>query len=313
MAERRYTLVFYGAVLLAATATWGAYRTIAAMRAGARIATQPVVVANKDLPEGIAIDRLALSTRQWPVATVPAGAFSSLDSAVGRVTRVAVFAGEPIVPGRLAPSGSGPGLEIKIPPGQRAMAVRINDVAGISGLLQPNSRVDVMVTLASGMSTTDKQIAKVFMENMRVLSVGTEVQRGADGKPISATTVTLGVTPQEAERLAVAMNQGSIQLVLRGYGDPDSVKTSGATSSDVLAQLRSGALAPRVAAVQPAVRRAGPRRVAVQAAPAPPVVAPRPVQPDSVVVQVYRGGKPTREKFEKGSVAVSSKEPGQTP
>src|SRR5690606_28208414 len=110
----------------------------------------------------------------------------------------------------------------------------INDVAGISGLIQPNSRVDVLVTLRDRIAGEEAQVAKLFMENMRVLSVGTEVQRGLDGKPINATTATLEVTPTEAERLAVAMNQGTVQLVLRGYGDPDTTDTKGARSADVL-------------------------------------------------------------------------------
>jgi pilus assembly protein CpaB len=203
---------------------------------------------------------------------------------------VSVFAGEAIVPGRLAPIGTGPGLELKIPPGQRAMAVRINDVAGISGLIQPNSRVDVLVTIQE--PGTSKQVAKLFMENMRVLSVGTEIQRDASGKPITATTVTLGVTPQQAERLAVAMNQGAIQLVLRGYGDPDSVKTGGATSSDVLSQLRG----ERAVAPPPSrTGRAAPR----PAAPAPVIVIQRPPPPpDSAIVNVYRAGKSTPLKFD---------------
>jgi pilus assembly protein CpaB len=106
------------------------------------------------------------------------------------------------------------------------MSVRINDVAGIAGLLQPNSRVDVLVTLRDELAQ-GRQVAKLFMENMRVLSVGTQVEPGSDGRPINAATATLEVTPEEAERLAIASNTGSIQLVLRGYGDPNNVRTFG--------------------------------------------------------------------------------------
>src|SRR6266536_6048822 len=255
MADTRYKLVFYGALLVAAAATFGAYRLLAANSASSKITTTPVVVAAKDIAEGAAIDRIDLVTAQWPTTTVPLGAFTSVDSVAGRVARVSIFTGEAIVPGRLAPAGTGPGLELKIPPGQRAMAVRINDVAGISGLIQPNSRVDVLVTLMDQKSGT--QVAKLFMENMRVLSVGTEIQRDQAGKPNTATTVTLGVTPDEAERLAIAMNTGSIQLVLRGYGDPSSVATGGASSRDVLSQLNRGRIVD-VQPPKPAVRRAPP-------------------------------------------------------
>lgn len=290
----RYKYVFWGALLVATLATFGAYRYLAANSGPTPVATRPVVIANRDIPEGASILREALTVATWPALSVPVGAYSAADSVVGRVTRVNVFNGEAIVPGRLAPFGTGPGLELKIPPGQRAMAVRINDVAGISGLIQPNSRVDVLVTLTE--AGTGKQVAKLFMENMRVLSVGTDIQRDASGKPNSATTVTLGVTPDEAERLAVAMNTGSIQLVLRGYGDPDSVRTRGATSGDVLSQLRGGS---PVSTEPSRPVRTAPRTVVkapvIVQRPAPP---PPPPPPDSAVVNVYRAGKATPQKFD---------------
>src|SRR6476661_6156383 len=217
MAGRRYTFVFYVAVAIAAIATFGVYRVLENTKASSRIATRPLVVAAKSLAEGASIDRASLSVRDWPVATIPAGAYSSTDSLIGRVTRVAIFEGEAIVPGRLAPSGTGPGIEVKITPGKRAMGLRINDVAGVSGLIQPNSRVDVLVNINSD-GGKGQQVSKLFMENMRVLSVGTNVERDAEGKAIQAATATLEVTPEEAERLAIAVSQGTIQLVLRGYG-----------------------------------------------------------------------------------------------
>ena len=286
----RYKLVFWGAIIVAAAATFGAYRLLAA-NSRAEVTTRPVVVAKTDIQEGMAIDRIALQVAQWPVQTVPVGAFSSIDSVVGRVPRVAIYNGEPIVPGRLAPSGTGPGLEVKIPPGQRAMAVRINDVAGISGLLQPNSRVDVLVTIKE--VNSEKQVAKLFMSNMLVLSVGTEVQRDTQGKPINATTVTLAVTPDEAERLAIAMNTGSIQLVLRGYGDPDSVRTKGATSGDVLTQLKGTSV------VIP--QKSAPPKIVYRPLPAPkpePKKEAPPPPPDSARIDVYRGGKAVQQKFD---------------
>jgi pilus assembly protein CpaB len=296
MAERRYNLVFYAAIITAVIATYGVYRYLQQAKLSSQVSTQSVVVAARDVTEGEKLDRLALSATQWPAGTAPESAFTSIDSAVGRVVRVPVFKGEPIVPGRLAPAGTGPGLEVKIASGKRAMALKINDVAGISGLIQPNSRVDVLVTLLANQQQNTKEQAKVFMNNMRVLSVGTQVERGEDGKPIQATTATLEVTPQQAEQLAVAMNEGTIQLVLRGYGDPDSVVTAGATATDVLALLRS-----RVPAPEP---KPQPERRRVREMPAPPPPPP-PVRTivadpkrDSVVVRVYRGDKLSQQKFE---------------
>src|SRR5688572_5192945 len=290
MAGRRYTFVFYAAIGIAALATFGVYRVLENTKASSRIATRPLVVAAKNLPEGSSIDRTSLSVREWPVATIPAGAYASADSLIGRVTRVAVFEGEPMVPGRLAPSGTGPGIEVKITPGKRAMALRINDVAGVSGLIQPNSRVDVLVNIRSE-GGAGRQVSKLFMENMRVLSVGTTLERNAEGKAIEAASAALEVTPEEAERLAVAVNQGSIQLVLRGYGDPDSVRTKGANSTDILSQL--GSAPTRVVEAPRAPRRSAPR-----VAPATVVQAPAPAKPDSLTVTIFRGTDRQQQKFE---------------
>ena len=298
MAERRYQMVFFSAVAVALAATVGVYRVLEKTKESSRVVTQPVVIAAQDVPEGMKFERLSLSVVDWPATTVPAGSYSSLDSVVGRVAKIPVFKGEAIVPGRLAPPGTGPGLEVKITPGKRAMAIKINDVVGIAGMIRPDSRVDVLVTLREDDPTAPRQRAKLFMANMRVLSVGTNVERGDDGKPINATTAALEVTPEEAEQLAIAMNQGSIQLVLRGYGDPDSVRTAGATSSDVLAQLTT-APTVRVAPAPAAPRRHVERRF--------PVPTPRPVQavaeppkkPEPYVIQVYRGDKLTSQKVER--------------
>jgi pilus assembly protein CpaB len=310
--ERRYRFVLYAALAIAGAATFGVYRVITAMRASSRVATRAVVVAAADIPEGAALTVAGLSVAQWPEATVPAGVFDRTDSLIGRVARVAIFQGEPLVPGRLAPSGTTAGLEVKITPGKRAMAVRIDDVAGLSGLIQPNSRVDVLVTLRDkqqeGSNAQSEQVSKLFMSNMRVLSIGSEVQRGADGKAMNAATAALEVTPDEAERLAVAMREGTIQLVMRGYGDPDSISTDGADAGDVLAQLRGGRSAQRnqrVAApvVREPVRQASAPRVRERAvvAPPPPVVAETPKappKPESTTVRVYRGSQVSQQQFQ---------------
>lgn len=312
MAPRRYSLILVSALLTAAAATFAVYRVLEAARADSKVAMRHVVVAAHDLPEGAALGRTDLSAEEWPSAAVPEGAFASVDSVVGRVTRIAIFRGEAMVPGRLAPNGTGPGLQVKITPGKRAMAVEIDDVAGVSGLIQPNSRVDVLVTLREHQGE-DRQVAKLFMENMRVLAVGTVVTSGPDNRAINATTATLEVTPEESERLAVAMREGTIQLVLRGYGDPETVVTRGARSSDVLSQLRVAQPIVRdtVVVARPAVRR----RVVAPAPPAPtvappppqPIVEPALVKPDSHQVQVYRAEKLNTQKFEK--VDTTKKKP----
>ena len=316
MAETRYSIVLAAALVTAGAATFGVYRVIETTKAQSRSLLRPVVVASADLTEGAALDNSNLSVAQWPIATVPPAAYSTVDSLVGRVTRIAVFKGEPIIPGRLAPMGTGPGIQVKITPGKRAMAVKIDDVAGVSGLIQPNSRVDVLVTLRERENTgsnggAGEQVAKLFMSNMRVLAVGTVVQSGPDNRPINATTATLEVTPDEAERLAVGMREGSIQLVLRGYGDPDSIRTTGARSEDVLAQLRSAA-SVRLPVRSSTNRTARPPRVdtvVMQAATPAVQVEAAPKRADSVAVQIFRGEKQTSQKFAKTD--STKKPPGE--
>lgn len=320
MAERRYTTIFAFAVLTAGVATFGIYRVLQTSKARNKIQTQPVVVALLDIPESQAIERPAVAVAQWPVGTVPAGAFTNIDSVVGRVTRIDVFKGEVIVPGRLAPNGTEPGLAVKITPGKRALAIRLDDVAGLNGLIQPNSRVDVLVTLPD-QQRDGQQVAKLFMSNMRVLSVGTISQTSRDNRPIQAPTATLEVSPDEAERLAIAQQTGRIQLALRGYGDPDSIKTEGAKTADVLAQLRSAPAAkPTSVPSRSTVRSSSSGRGglgtklangldrtanALSDPPAPVVlpqaqpVSPSPKKADTALVQVYKGDKLDTRKFVK--------------
>ena len=109
------------------------------------VRTVPVVVAGKDLPGGVFIDRMSLVVAQWPAGAQPAGAYGSVDSVAGRVTRVPVYKGEAIAPGRLAPARTAGDLEVLITPGKRAYGIRINDFASLAGMVQPNNRVDIMI------------------------------------------------------------------------------------------------------------------------------------------------------------------------
>lgn len=299
MAAKRYSVVFYVAIIVAIAATYSVFRVLESTKASSRVATAPVVVAARDINEGESIDRLALAVSQWPVSTVPVGAYGRIDSVAGRIARISIFNGEPLVPGRLAPEGTTPGLTSKITPGKRAMAIRINDVSGIAGMIQPNSRVDILLTTTLGAA---ERTGKIFMENMRVLMMQSTTTKTEDGRPIPATVATLEVTPEETELLGVAQQQGTIQLVLRGYGDPDSVKTKGATTADVERSLRDFTAPP------PRTTNRSPVRPAPRPAPETVLVrvptnvgAPKTVKPDSNKVEVFRGAKKEELKFTKDS------------
>ncbi len=297
MAAKRYSFIFYAAVIVALVSTFGVYRVLEKAKENARIVTGPVVIAQKDMAEGAAIDRMAVAVVQWPVATIPVGAFTSIDSVVGRVARVTLFTGDPLVPGRLAPDGTGPGLEVKIAQGKRAVSFRINDVSGIAGLIRPNSRVDIVVVMDGA---ADKgRLAKVFLQNMRILAIGSAPQPTEDGRPMNATVATVEATPDEGEQIALVTTQGQIQLMLRGYGDPNSAKTSGATTAQIVQGLN------RAATVSTEPSRTELRRTTpVRRETAPPSASPlpsdltlTPPKSDSSTVTTIRGNHVSKEKF----------------
>ena len=301
MAAKRYSFVFYIAILVAIAATYSVFKVLESTKASSRVATAPVVIAAADMNEGQVIDRIALTVAQWPISTVPVGAYGRVDSVAGRVARVPIFNGEPIVPGRLAPEGTEPGLTSKITPGKRAKSIRVNDVSAIAGLIQPNARVDIVLTTTVNNSRT----GKIFMQNMRVLAMATVTAKTEDGRPIPATTATLEVTPEELELLTIAQATGTLELALRGYGDPDSVVTLGANTADLERALREGGMRPKSTPPRNVARsnnaplpKVKPETVVVREQLPAPKQQPK---PDTAKVEVFRGANKTEQKFAKDS------------
>jgi pilus assembly protein CpaB len=132
-------------------------------------------------------------------------------------------------------------------------------------------------------------MSKIVLENIRVLAAGQVVEQQKDNKPVTVNTVTLAVTPDDAERLALASNDGKIQLILRNYADSDNVVTGGIDKGRLLASYRKASVAPAPATGN----EAKPRRVAKKKAPAP-VAAPK----KSYSVEVIKGNKRSEENFE---------------
>jgi len=310
MATRKYSLVLFGSLGVAAIATVLVFQYINASTAKNRIGTLPVVVAAKDIPVGGEILEADVRVEQWPEPVVPENAFESPVRVSGRVAQVAIYAGEAIVPGRLAREGATPGLEAKISAGKRAMGVRINDVSGMYGMIQPNSRVDILLTLSDG-NSGEQQSSRLFMEDMRVLAMGSEMKRGADGRVQPSSVAMIEVTPEEAELLGAAGAKGQLQLVLRGNADPASTGTRKPTQSAAAmaaALLRSATPAspPPARPTPPPPRRSPPvtaPTTAPVAAPTPPPVVPVPVtKAESLTVQVWRGAKRSDEKLKKDTI-----------
>jgi len=273
----------FAVVALALTAGGGlAYATYNYMQNApvrtVSVPMQPVVIAAADLQLGTELKADDLKVVQWPAADVPAGVFGSPKEIVGRGLIVPVVKSEPILPSKLASKEAGAGLPPVIPPGMRAVSVRVNEVIGVAGYVLPGTHVDVVATATPTQSQADVT-SKVVLSNVQVLAAGTRIEQNReDGKPLQVTVVTLLVSPEEAERLTLASTEGKIQLALRNPLDAGAPATPG---------IRPAALLGAVAAPPPApARRAAP---AVKKS-APP---PEPVAPPTV--EVIRGEKRARE------------------
>ncbi|HVR17063.1 MAG TPA: Flp pilus assembly protein CpaB, partial [Candidatus Limnocylindrales bacterium] len=202
-----------------------------------RAANQEIVVAAQDIPPGTIFNEETMKkgltkTTPWPKTSIPAGAFSSQQQIVGKVNRVKILANEPILESRLA--GEGAGLTVRLEAGKRALALRVDEIVGVSGFIVPDDRVDIILTTTPQGAAGDVKISKIVLQNKRVLSVAQSTEQ-KDGKPQLARSITLEVTPEEAEKLSLASQEGQIVLALRGLGDDATTMTIGSNKRDLLA------------------------------------------------------------------------------
>jgi pilus assembly protein CpaB len=201
-----------GALLLAASATAVDHPQLFRSTAFA-IPTVPVVTAVRDIARGSVIPPSALRVAEWPKGTEPAKAYDRVESVAGRVSRVPIFRGDAIVPGRLAPTGAT--AEPVIASGLRAYSVRVNHASTFAPLVRPDSRVDVMV-VTQDPRKPEQPVAEVALTNIRILAIDLAPRRDGEAR---AANVTLEVFPEQAELLATAAVQGQVQLVLRALDD----------------------------------------------------------------------------------------------
>jgi pilus assembly protein CpaB len=215
--------------------------------------TQPIVVAAADLALGAALKKEDLQVISFPAGQTPAGGFSQPQDVIGRGLIVPVVRNEPILEAKLAPKEAGAGLPPVIPEGMRAVSVRVNEVIGVAGYVLPGTRVDVVAT-ASATNQPGDTTSKVVLANVQVLTAGTRIEKDQEeGKPMQVTVVTLLVTPEQAERLALASTEGKIQLALRNPLDQSAPPTPGIKPAGLLGAVRTAPPAPaqRVASARP--------------------------------------------------------------
>jgi pilus assembly protein CpaB len=211
--------------------------------------------------------------------SLPPGYFADAASVIGRTIIYPAKANEPIFESKLAPATVAVGgVAALVTPKKRAMAVKVDKFVGVSGFVHPGNRVDVLVTI-SNRERSQSPTTKIVLENILVLTTGTDLEKsGKQEKPAQVDVITLEVTPEEGEKLALAASEGKLQLALRNYSDTDSSQTKGTTVTALLAAQ---------SAPQPTENR---KPVRVKSAPVPV----------SVAVELIRGNKVTESNFRKG-------------
>src|SRR5207237_105304 len=186
-----------------------------------------VVAAAVAVQPGVPLTAENLTEINWPANVPLEGLIEKKEDAIGRIPIYALEAKEPVQKHGLASSGSF-GLSAKIPDGMRATSVKTNEVMNIAGFIFPGSHVDVLVTLRgeNNASTTTHTV----LQNVQVLATGSKTDPDPNGKPENVSVVTLLVTPEQSQKLALAQaetqNQGSIHFVLRNGGDSATPDTA---------------------------------------------------------------------------------------
>ena len=247
--NRRLVTILLAAFVVAALCSVLVYRLV-----GMRIASakpQPatrVVAAAADIKIGTVLSAPDLTTVQIQ-GTVPKNAILDAKNAIGRGVTSPIYANEPILESRLAPVGSGGGLAATIKDGYRAIAVRVDQVVGVAGFVTPGMHVDVLISgvppSAQGGGANNTQVRTV-LQNIEVLSAGTDIQKDAEGKPQQVQVVNLLVTPEQAQVLALASNETRIQLVLRNPLDQKVSPVQGTAMTNLFLEQSQPASKPKL-------------------------------------------------------------------
>lgn len=287
--NRRFISVLAFAFAVAAIATLLFYNLIARRLSSAPrpVATTKVLVASRNLTVGVLVKEVDLREQDWP-GTAPQNAILKKEDIVGRGVVAPIFEGEPFIESRLAAKGAGAGLAATIPPGMRAVAVRVNEVVGVAGFVVPGMRVDVLIAGSPPNAPRNLgTLSRTLLQNIEVLSAGQNIQKDTEGKPISVPVVNLLVTPEQAEVLSLASNETRIQLVLRNPLDTQTAKTPGTAVANLFTGQRL-ALPGAAGEARPAVRRA-------PVTPKPEVVEKKP--PPPIIVEILHGSKKSLASF----------------
>src|SRR5258706_201825 len=238
-----------------------------------------VVVAKTEIPLGEKINAEQLTLAPIPNGSVPEGAFRKLDQVVGRVAIMPIGVRETITNSKLAPAGTGGGLSAVIPEGYRAMTVKVDDVVGVSGFIMPGSFVDVIAIIVSASQQNGEPISKIVLQNIKVLASGAKLDSPENQRePANVKAVTLQVTPEQAEKLVLAANEGKLQLVMRNYSDQEDAQTNGANKKSLLGESYTPPPPPKTEKAE-GLKPAAPAKPVVKRVSMAPVPEVKPAQP----------------------------------
>src|SRR5579884_1635192 len=277
--DRRFLTVLGVSLLFALVISTVFYQMTA--RAGSKKSSNEptdytqIVLAAKPLAPGTTIKATDIKLGKTPTVAFPKGAYAKPEEVIDRPVVSPILMDEAVLDGRLAARGSGVGLAPVIPVGMRAVSVRVNDVAGVSGFVLPGMRVDVLVT--GRPPEMNGTVTATCLQNMLVLSAGTTMQADPKGQAMPAPNVTLLATPEQAETLTLANSEGHIQLVLRNGSDQNIAKTPGREIRELYGMRGER---PKVAESERPHVRPAPVRIAAATPPLPPPPPP----PDQIVV-----------------------------
>lgn len=271
----RTRLLMIGVLALAAgfLASVYVFKTLQARSGAASDSGAEVIVAANDLQVGARVEERDIKVIRIPSTDLPPGAPRKKADVVGHGVIIPISKGEFILPNRLAGENAGSGLPALIPPGMRAVSVRVNEVVSVAGFVTPGTRVDVLLTGAPGGSA--EQQTTTVLQNVAVLASGHTLERTSSGEAQTTAVITLLVTPDDAQRLTLASSEGHIQLALRNPLD---------TKQDEVPSSNSRGLYKGMAAPAP-VRTSAPRHVTTAK------VVPPPPPATGVTVEVYQGDK----------------------
>jgi pilus assembly protein CpaB len=219
-----------------------------------KIVTQPVVVAVQDIPERVGIEAPMLAVKQWPVDALPTDYISKVEDAVGKASLTKIFAGEPILKGKLVDAKLASQLTFLVPPGMVAFSIPANEVGTVAYAIQPGDYVDVLVSLKvkdydlKGNTSEEQPTTQLTLQDVKVINVGvwvppqkpveTSGNQPAAAKAAEPKTITLLVNQQDALVLKYAKEQGMIDLALRGYNDHEKVTTDSVYAAYMLDRFR---------------------------------------------------------------------------